>query len=765
MEFDLTEGLSRATASLGGCEAGLQELKEDSLEVLRLQNRYKQQSWALMLKKMRLSSAVESLRLESQGAEESAKHREGELRLELQTFKAQTESLDEERKDAIERSRQVLQSCEELKSYSEMERNALMEKQNVMLQEIQQKHEQEREALNRQLQISVQAAGDAAEQKAKATLQQELAALEARCLRAESLATSQEALVKELRAKNEFEAQRIMGEFAKYQGMKEKELKKLEVRVTKSLGAKGKAAKGRDAKGRAGARKRKASLAAADGAADDEADLSAAALAALSDIRQAHEADQLAAARRELAAERKRAASLERAAAGAKAKAEELKREAEDLRRAVEGLKRKAASDPRPSEQDIERLREDLRKAKDNLKFERANSQRRLRELKLLQEATMDKENTERLEAQRRAQAAVEAKLQQAYHAIDRKDVMVRELKDRLVRLQGTDPAQLHEQIAALQDKVRALQGSVSRKEALVQETRAQMEIRERAAAEAASNEESERASALSKRLRLELGRKEAALDHANRAVARHEAELRDALDSARAAGKKEGEAWARAGADATVMIRRASRLLETTQALTHLVMRNAAAMRTAARNINGRKAEEEAKAGEGRRAEGAAAGGAADAEALSGHGESTAVMAGVLARLAASLTSELLSPLEDPRQVATAPWNDALLESLLQSAKSEAEWAETLLSDAVGLMPGFEAWMEGLRRRDGGADPDVAAEAEGTGRHTAARAARAEGLREELARVSQRMAWTLEQSLLEEEEELEAAGGEEAGE
>ena len=95
-----------------------------------------------------------------------------------------------------------------------------------------------------------------------------------------------------------------------------------------------------------------------------------------------------------------------------------------------------------------------------------------------------------------------------------------------------------------------------------------------------------------------------------------------------------------------------------------------------------------------------------------------------------------------------------ALLESLLQSAESEAEWAETLLSDAVGLMPGFEAWMEGLRRRDGGADPDVAAEAEGTGRHTAARAARAEGLREELARVSQRMAWTLEQSLREEEEE-----------
>ena len=184
---------------------------------------------------------------------------------------------------------------------------------------------------------------------------------------------------------------------------------------------------------------------------------------------------------------------------------------------------------------------------------------------------------------------------------------------------------------------------------------------------------------------------------------------MNQGLASAEQAGRRESEAWHLAGEEAREMHSRTLSLLECTRSLSLIVVRNAAAMRTAA-GVSGAGGQ-----------------GAPPASAEGGAGGDRTHQASV--RAASEALAEFVQTLGGrPQADVPERWRRELLTSLVETAHSESEWAETVLANALGFAPSADAWVQ-----EGSAE---AAEPGGGAM-----------LADELEYVSQRMAWSLQES------------------
>ena len=257
--------------------------------------------------------------------------------------------------------------------------------------------------------------------------------------------------------------------------------------------------------------------------------------------------------------------------------------------------------------------------------------------------------------------------------------------------------------------KIKKLQLAISRKDDVIRESKQHIDRLTESAAALAVGEEAARSDALAQTLRADLAKKSDEMKHLRELVSRYEAGMNQGLASAELAGRRESEAWHLAGEEAREMHSRTLSLLECTRSLSLIVVRNAAAMRTAA-GVSGAGGQ-----------------GAPPASAEGGAGGDRTHQASV--RAASEVLAEFVQTLGGrPQADVPERWRRELLTSLVETAHSESEWAETVLANALGFAPSADAWGQ-----EGSAE---AAEPGGGAM-----------LADELEYVSQRMAWSLQES------------------
>ena len=713
---NLTRAKSRVDEGLNICNDKALDVEKMMLKftssiasVEKIQHEVKQSKWGQMMKSMHFSAALNSMRLDALAQQEEAKRRERELLVELETLAVKLRSSEEDKSASQHRSQQSMKSLEEMKSFSEMERKAMHERHSALLDDIQKKHSRERKSMQDQLDAAVQMAVATAGQKFKAATAEKVARLEKRAASAEARLADSAKRNKSLTRQGEAEIARVLQEFSKYKSLKEKEVRNLEERIGRAAENKAKA----KLYGARGSARRPATAKGPSPWESEGDDYRPHASSAITTIQDAVGADKLATMQREVAMAQRKVKLGEKALDELKQKLQKSRTKVEHLQGRLTTAEREKAADTRPSVEAFEDLQKQLKVAKEAAKAANYESARRLRNLKAVQSTeSASRADTQRaVEEQSQARAAAEQKLQQAHFAIDRKDVLIREMKGKLSSLESGDVGRLRDLVEENEAKIKQLRLAISRKDDIIRESKGHINRLTESAAAVAVNEEAARSDALAQTLRANLRQKDKEMHHLRGLVSQYEAGMNQGLSSAEQAGKRESEAWQLAGEEAREMHSRTISLLECTRSLSLIVVRNAAAMRTAA-GFSGAGGSADALAAEER----------SDTEgggAVSGMTHSASV------RAVSEALEEFVQTLgRRPEAHAPVKWQRGLLTALVESAHSESEWAETVLANALGFAPSADAWLPE------GEDESV----QGT------------SLTDELEYVSRRMAWSLQE-------------------
>ena len=393
------------------------------------------------MKSMHFSAALNSMRLDAHAAQDEAKRRERELLVELETLSVKLRASEEEKLASRDRSKKSMKSLEEMKSFSEMERKAMHDRHSALLDDIQKKHSRERRSMQAQLEAAVQTAVATAGQKFKAATAEKVARLEKRTASAEARLADSSKRNKELTRQGEAEIARVLQEFSKYKSLKEKEVGRLEEKIGKAAEAK---ARSKIYGGR-GSRKPASAKEPAPWESEGGEEYRAHASSAITTIQDALGSDKVAAMQREVAMTQRKLKLAEKAMEELKQKLQKSRTKVEYLQGRLTAAERARESDTRPSTDAYESLRTQLKAAKEAAKAANYESARRLREIKVLKGSdSASREDSKRAAAeQAEARAAAEQKLQQATYAIDRKDVLIRDMKGKLASLESADIGRL----------------------------------------------------------------------------------------------------------------------------------------------------------------------------------------------------------------------------------------------------------------------------------------------------------------------------------
>ena len=701
------EGLSTCGEKALDVEKMMLQFSTSIANVEKLQHEVKQTKWGHMMKSMHFSAALNSMRLDAHAAQDEAKRRERELMVELETLSVKLRASEEEKLASRDRSKKSMKSLEEMKSFSEMERKAMHDRHSALLDDIQKKHSRERRSMQAQLEAAVQTAVATAGQKFKAATAEKVARLEKRTASAEARLADSSKRNKELTRQGEAEIARVLQEFSKYKSLKEKEVGRLEEKIGKAAEAK---ARSKIYGGR-GSRKPASAKEPAPWESEGGEEYRAHASSAITTIQDALGSDKVAAMQREVAMTQRKLKLAEKAMDELKQKLQKSRTKVEYLQGRLTAAERARESDTRPSMDAYESLRTQLKAAKEAAKAANYESARRLREIKALKGSdSASREDSNRAAAeQAEARAAAEQKLQQATYAIDRKDVLIRDMKGKLASLESADIGRLRAAVEESEGKIKKLQLAISRKDDVIRESKQHIDRLTESAAALAVGEEAARSDALAQTLRADLAKKSDEMKHLRELVSRYEAGMNQGLASAELAGRRESEAWHLAGEEAREMHSRTLSLLECTRSLSLIVVRNAAAMRTAA-GVSGSGGQ-----------------GAPPASAEGGAGVDRTHQTSV--RAASEALADFVQTLGGrPQADVPERWRRELLTSLVETAHSESEWAETVLANALGFAPSADAWVQ-------------------EGSTEAAEPGRGAMLADELEYVSQRMAWSLQES------------------
>jgi len=700
------EGLSTCGEKALDVEKMMLQFSTSMTTVEKLQHEVKQTKWGQMMKSMHFSAALNSMRLDAHAAQDEAKRRERELLVELETLSVKLRASEEEKSASQDRSKKSMKSLEEMKSFSEMERKAMHDRHSALLDDIQKKHSRERKSMQTQLEAAVQTAVATAGQKFKAATAEKVARLEKRTASAEARLADSSKRNKELTRQGEAEIARVLQEFSKYKSLKEKEVRGLEEKIGKAAEAK---VRSKIYGGRGG---RKSASAKEPAPWESEAgeEYRAHASSAITTIQDALGSDKVASMQREVAMAQRKLKLAEKTMEELKQKLQKSRTKVEYLQGRLTAAERAKESDARPSADAFEELQTQLKAAKEAAKAANYESARRLREIKALKGSdSASREDSKRAVAeQAEARAAAEQKLQQASYAIDRKDVLIRDMKGKLASLESADIGRLRAVIEESEGKIKKLQIAISRKDDIIRESKQHIDRLTESAAALAVSEEAARSDALAQTLRADLVKKSDEMKHLRELVSRYEAGMNQGLASAEQAGKRESEAWHLAGEEAREMHSRTMSLLECTRSLSLIVVRNAAAMRTAA-GVSGAGGQ----------------GGPAAPVEDGAAGERTHRAS---VRAASEALGEFVQTLgRRPRADVPERWRRELLTSLVETAHSESEWAETVLANALGFAPSADAWLKESSTEE--TEPSGGAL-----------------LADELEYVSQRMAWSLQE-------------------
>ena len=700
------EGLSTCGEKALDVEKMMLQFSTSIATVEKLQHEVKQTKWGQMMKSMHFSAALNSMRLDAHAAQDEAKRRERELLVELETLSVKLRASEEEKSASRDRSKKSMKSLEEMKSFSEMERKAMHDRHSALLDDIQKKHSRERKSMQTQLEAAVQTAVATAGQKFKAATAEKVARLEKRTVSAETRLADSSKRNKELTRQGEAEIARVLQEFSKYKSLKEKEVRGLEEKIGKAAEAK---ARSKIYGGRGG-RKSASAKEPAPWESEGSEEYGAHASSAITTIQDALGSDKVAAMQREVAMTQRKLKLAEKTMEELKQKLQKSRTKVEYLQGRLTAAERAKESDTRPSAGAFEELQTQLKAAKEAAKAANYESARRLREIKALKGSdSASREDSKREVAeQAEARAAAEQKLQQASYAIDRKDVLIRDMKGKLASLESADIGRLRAVVEESEGKIKKLQPAISRKDDVIRESKLHIDRLTESAAALAVSEEAARSDALAQTLRADLAKKSDEMKHLRELVSRYEAGMNQGLASAEQAGKRESEAWHLAGEEAREMHSRTISLLECTRSLSLIVVRNAAAMRTAA-GVSG-------------------AGGQGGPAAPTEEGAAGERTHRASVRAASEALGEFVQTLGGrPRADVPERWRRELLTSLVETAHSESEWAETVLANALGFAPSADAWLRESSEEE--VEPSGGAM-----------------LADELEYVSQRMAWSLQE-------------------